>query len=121
MSFAPGSTFINDIAPGLPQHLWVVIAIGNPSGKIAIVNCTTWEPSCQDESCVIQPGEHPFVKHKTVVNYRDAKIVTTAQLNQVRSLVQPHANANSELLERICQGARESRFTSKKILRLLES
>src|SRR3954463_12349845 len=52
--------------------------------KILIVNFTTWEPHL-DQACVVEAGEHPFVVHRTVVNYARVRIVPDATLEQLRT------------------------------------
>jgi hypothetical protein len=66
-------------------HVWMIIS--DPARdlqKILIVNFTTWEPHL-DQACVVEAGEHPFVVHKTVVNFARARIVTDAALEQLRA------------------------------------
>jgi hypothetical protein len=93
-------------------HLHVVISDPEkePDG-VVLVPITTWE-SYKDESCLLQPGDHPFIKHASCVQYRDARIVPAARLaraiagGQIRS----REPVSSELLARILAGAGESRF-----------
>ena len=33
-----------------------------------------------DKACILKPGEHPFVKHETCVNYGGAKVISKANL-----------------------------------------
>ena len=58
-----GDTFID----GMYHHLWVVLS--DPSvdaDNVVIVNFTTHTVD-EESSCVVQRGEHAFVKHKTAV------------------------------------------------------
>ena len=52
------------------RHLWVVLT--DPDGdppRVAIVNLTTPKSGIQeDETVVLEVGDHSFVKHKTIVN-----------------------------------------------------
>jgi hypothetical protein len=50
-------------------HVWMIISdpARDPS-KVLIVNFTTWE-SHIDKACIVEAGEHPFIVHKTLINY----------------------------------------------------
>ncbi|MCH8344952.1 MAG: hypothetical protein IH983_13330 [Planctomycetes bacterium] len=76
-----GETFlIPEPGSSLDSHLWIVLS--EPSidpENVLIVNLTTWA-EYKDQACLLQPGDHPFVKQRTCVNYADAKVVTAHQL-----------------------------------------
>ncbi len=61
-----GDTFkIPQPETSLDTHLWVVIS--DPAAdaeNILIVNFTTSRAD-SDKACILQPGEHPFVRHET--------------------------------------------------------
>ena len=91
-------------------HLWIVISDPqrNPHEIIA-VNLTS-QRSWQDQSCIVLRGEHPFVRHESVVFYAEAKQTTAAQLeaNFAKNLIQWLDPVPPELLRRIRDGARIS-------------
>lgn len=66
-------------------HVWMIISdpARDPS-KDPIANFTTWEPHL-DQACVVEANEHPFVVHRTVINYPRARVVTDAQLEALRA------------------------------------
>ena len=61
--------------PGLATlHLWVVaIAPDSASYDAVIVNFSTQRHQ-SDNTVVLQPGDHPFVQHATVVFFADARL-----------------------------------------------
>lgn len=72
-----GDTFV---PAQFDNHLWMILP--DPSidaEQIVIVNFTTHTVD-EEPHCIVQKGEHPFVKHKTAVRYRDAKIVRSTDL-----------------------------------------
>jgi len=93
----------------------------DPKTHLSIcVNITTPQ-SFSDHTAEIKVGEHPFVKHKSVVNYADAKKL---DMEKVESLVnqtvkdfiaQPSKPCSSQLLDKIRQGAIQSKRTPKGI------
>lgn len=93
---------------GQTEHLWIVIAsIGD---SIAIVNLNSQRRGA-DETVVLLGGEHPFVKHRTVVTYADARIAKKADLIAYAERQSAWCNPVSlELLARIQAGAVESEF-----------
>ena len=48
---------------------------------MVIVNLTTYQAP-KEKFCLIEAGEHPFVKHTTCVAYNYARIVPLARLEQ---------------------------------------
>jgi hypothetical protein len=53
------------------------------------------------------PGDHPFIRHKTYVNYSEARHVAIPQLEALRAkrLVTPKPRVTAALLRRIRIGA----------------
>jgi hypothetical protein len=51
---------------------------------VLIVNFTTWELHL-DQACLIQPGDHPFITHQSVVNYSRAKIASNVNLEMLKT------------------------------------
>ena len=70
-----------------------------------------------DTCCIIQPGEHPFTEHETVVEYRRAKMVAEDLLETSRTagFIRMQDSVNEGLLRRIQEGALASIYAAKKI------
>jgi len=106
-----GDTFrIPQPGTSLDSHLWVVISDPSvASAEILLVNFTTLRAD-SDQACVLQPGEHPFVQHKTCVNYAGAKVVSKAAIDKLMKagLLTAHASVSAALLKRIRDGAAAS-------------
>jgi hypothetical protein len=94
----------------LDSHLRVVISdpAADPQ-RVLIVNFTTHRKD-SEPACILQAGEHPFVRHETCVNYAGAKVVSEAQVQTLlqKGLLSSHAALSAALLERIRQGAAAS-------------
>jgi hypothetical protein len=91
-------------------HVWMIISDpGRDASKVLMVSFTTWQPYL-DQACVLEAGDHPFVVHKTVVNYARAKVVTDAQLESLRRAgrLQPLEALSPQLLARIRRCAMQS-------------
>ncbi len=93
-----GDTFT--VFDGKTRHLW--IALSNPSDDpehAVIVNFTTHTID-EESHCVVHKGEHPFIKHKTAIRYRDARVVALDQLEKLLNtdLADQHSPLSDELL-----------------------
>jgi len=105
-----GYAFLNASAQGLPVHLWVIISDPEQdAANVLIVNLTSWKPH-HDQSCILREGDHPWIQHKSCVNYPDAKITSIGVLKELRDkgLITPKAPFSPAVLERIRAGAGES-------------
>ena len=96
---------------GGPQsipHLWFVITEPQPDeGLCVIVSLTTLRHD-RDQTMLLNVGDHPFIRHASIVLYSDAQIAagTIAQLEA----------CSTRVLKLIQDGARQSPHTPKKIL-----
>ena len=67
------------------RHLWVIIS--DPTidpDRVLFVSMTSFDVTKEDV-CLVEPGEHPFVSHKTCIAYwnaRDASLDVLAQLRK---------------------------------------
>lgn len=63
-----------------PPHLWMILSDpGQDPQRVILVNFTSWKPY-HEQHCIVEPGEHPFVIHRTCINYRRSREVTLAAL-----------------------------------------
>ena len=126
MSLLQGSTFINKAYQNLSPHLWIVLSDPNlDNDRIVIVDITTWRDRAiflNDASCIVEAGEHPFVKKKSYVFYREARITSQSDMEKCIAvgLMTPQEDCRPELLERVLVGASQSPQTPIKIIGVLE-
>jgi hypothetical protein len=103
---AAGDSFILRGGGQRSPHLWVLLwgPQGTANAFIA-VSFTTLEAH-KDQTCIIRPGEHPFVQHDTCVMYSDTRRITQERLETAfasrHALLQ--APVSPELLERLRAG-----------------
>jgi hypothetical protein len=77
-----GDTFLMP-APGGPvtPHLWIVVTPPAPRTHLcAVVSVTTLRNS-KDQTIILRPGDHPFIRHDSTVFYSDAMIVNARRLD----------------------------------------
>jgi hypothetical protein len=95
----------------------VVSSPPTANGEVVVFNLTTWRFGC-DENCMIMPGEHPFVAHKTVVAYELGLLLSQEQQQAIlkNAALCPQKDPVSEaLLAKIQRGALVSDLTPQKL------
>lgn len=117
-----GDTLLIRALPNNKEHLFIIIAIETSSDSALLVNVTSLKIGC-DNSCCISVGEHPFVRHVSVINYADSRITPISNLEYClnEGIFKKHIPISGKLLKRIQDGALKSPAISKKHLNLLKS
>ena len=104
--------FVQQVGKLYDSHLWMVLS--DPAldaDKVLIVSLTTWGKD-DDPACILNIGDHPFVRQKSFIKYSHAKVVTDQQLDEFHTRGQIHVQAplSASVLKRVRDGAAESRF-----------
>jgi len=104
-----GDTFVN-LNPGLLSHFWMVISRETGYGWV-IVNLTTYRLGC-DESCLLGPNDHPWIRHRSSIEYRRAVTLTVFRLGEMVRLgmVAWKEPLRPETLRKVQEGAVKSKF-----------
>jgi hypothetical protein len=81
MGMEAGTTFLLAKDSQLQEdHLWLVLSDTQKyPEQVVIVNLTTYAPE-KDGACIVEAGEHPWVRRKSCVSYYHAKVVTLTML-----------------------------------------
>ena len=106
MVVQPGDTFLLLGGPVPTPHLWVILwGPGGPADAYLAVMLTTLRAH-SDRTCVLRPGDHPFIQHDTVVSYRDVLRLTGEKLAEriAEGKAKPRDPVDAALLERIRAG-----------------
>ena len=95
----------------LHGHLCVVLSDPqqNPD-EIVLAAFTTWE-GYKDQTCLLHPGDHGFIRHDTCVDYELVpQVPSVEQLERgIRAgRITPGEPVSRELIERILRGADET-------------
>jgi hypothetical protein len=72
-----GTTFLRADSD---RHLWILIS--DPAidpDQVLIVNLTSVDER-KEKVCLLHPGDHPWIRHETCVNYADAVVTTVSKL-----------------------------------------
>ena len=120
-----GDTFwAKNVGDGVDEHLLIVISDPdkNPN-QLVLVTLTTWERD-KDDSCILKQGDHPFVKHDTSVKYDGYNKIlpsaATIELLLSQDKLKRREPLRPEILEKILDGANDTRFLTNRQLRILD-
>lgn len=96
--------------PRIDEHLWIVISEPQQDSERVVIVSLTSHREDKDQSCVLDVGDHPWIRHKTCVSYRDTKCVAESQLDSLvqRSLLEPREAATDDLLAKLFDGAEQT-------------
>ncbi len=103
MSLQAGDSFFAPWPdPKRNWHLYFVIS--DPAlnrERVLVVPIMTWT-SYSESVCLVENGDHPFVRHTSFISYFNARVVTADVLEQkiLTQEFRTHARASTALLER---------------------
>ena len=111
---APGFAYFNPLRT--PPHLWIVLTESNNDGDVVVVMLTTLRER-SDTTCILEAGEHPWLKHQTVAAYQIAEwqSVDRLQLLIDQKMVHVQPPASAALLVKIQRGALSSPRTVPRV------
>ena len=121
-----GETFLLlDRCTGV-HHLYVVLSDPEQSSDQIFIVMISTRGDGKEECCVLREGDHPFIKHDSVVVYRipPAELASLSLLNQWKSdgrLTQKkkHIPFTEAVLKRMRQGYCQSRYCTDRVYQLL--
>ncbi|MDR0578309.1 MAG: hypothetical protein LBI87_12465 [Candidatus Accumulibacter sp.] len=90
--------------------------------QVILVSVTTLHEGLpNDPACVLDAGEHPFIKHKSYIAYRHARIEPAPHVEHLIGSVWPtQPDCDKNLLDRIISGIVESRMTPRHIKQAIQ-
>lgn len=113
---------------GKVRHLNVVISSFDDDFNSLAVPITTWyeingKPLLtNDNSCILLPGCHPFVKHKSYAKYKMAKSINAVDLVKglYRGLLISQPDMPEQYVQSLQRGAEESPYLPDELKRFFE-
>lgn len=94
---------IRDVRMG--WHLFFVVTDPDPTTKVVTVMLVTERPHT-DHTCILDVGDHPFVRHRSSVDYGTARFAPVRKLEEAvrRARASFDADLSDDLLERVRAG-----------------
>ena len=95
------------------KHLFIVCNDPCPQKRTVIVPMCSVKNQNDDLTCVIEPYEHPFVKRKTFISYKNARVEETRTLEFAinEGLISAHEGINAQTFLRVRNGICKSKLT----------
>lgn len=108
------------------KHLFIILtdSVADPLNEnrdsLLLTSLSTLNTALpHDPTCILHPGDHPFVTRESYVSYRDSRIQETSKIiNGVATgVLVAKALMDSSIVDRICNGLTVSQHTTPKVLR----
>ena len=106
MPTTSGDTFLLTGGRVPTPHLWVILwgPAGDAGAYLAVM--LTSLRSYSDRTCILDVGDHPFIRHPTSVSYRDVVRLTGERLSELAAAgtARPRQPVSGAVLERMRAG-----------------
>jgi hypothetical protein len=115
LSFLGGGESVTNKTP----HLHIILSDSDEDGNCLVVSLTTWREDDngkpfrgQDKSCILDAGDHPFIKHRSWIYYAKARSLPCNEIyNRIMDKTfERQAALKDDVLLLIQEGARKSKF-----------
>jgi hypothetical protein len=106
-----GTVFWRKDDSGTNYHLRFVISDPDAENKVMIVHMTTiYETGREDLSCVLVPGDHHCVKHRSYIRYDNPLVLDRVKIlrEKFNGTIQMVEDVTEEILLKIQEGARNN-------------
>lgn len=99
--------------PGSPFHLWFVLTDPSGSPETVIAVCLKSKKRFTDDTVILGPGDHPFIRRESSVAYSTAGRFRVKELTAALAAGTCHLkeDMSAELLERVRAGLLKSQYT----------
>jgi hypothetical protein len=117
VSFRAGQTFLFPLNDNTrPAHLWIIATEPNPEGMFAVASFTSLR-GAKDQTVVVRPAEHPFVKWDTCISYALAEVSNVDRLQEQLNCgrAKMHQDVSAPVLALILDGFTASDYTKKRV------
>ena len=107
----------------LKRHLRFIISNPDRDNKALVVNMTSCDNNVRDdESCVLEVGDHPCVCNRSYIKYSKSKMLDLSKLNtelqkNPGDIVEP---ISDRILKRIQKGAKKSKMLPDKFFKFFD-
>ena len=103
-------------------HLWILVTdpVGEPPQTIIVAVST--KRFYKDSTVVLSPGDHPWVRHESVIFYDHALIPEVRHLNEAvrRRIGELNQPCTPDVLRRVQDGLLSSPRTPKRVKKFYE-
>lgn len=100
----------------------IIITNADVELNYVVVSVTTlYHRNIQDCSCILQKGDHDFIRHDSIVDFKRTKIMSSVEIANgiLKGLLIPKDSVRADVLQRIIEAAKKSRYISNEIKSML--
>ena len=108
------------------EHLYIVLSDPDQLSEQIFIVMVSTRGDGKEECCTLQVGDHPFIRHDSVVVYRipPAMLVSQSQLDQWKTQGRMRQKKIQEsitasVLERMCKGYARSQYCTDRVYQIL--
>ena len=111
------STFLcpsGPISDPYRKHLHVVLTdLFGKASQVLVTSIASIRSKKYDDTCILEPGEHPFLRHHSYVLYRATRLLEVQRIKQRLKSLEfiPQDDVSEEVYKRIVFGLFESKAT----------
>lgn len=125
-----GQCFLVPSGPNQYLHLFTIIIEpevlperGNHPQVISVNFTSVPDNTLYDTSCLVDIGDHPFIKHLSYVNYRGARCDSYEQIQKLidKGVFIKKEPCSDELLQKIINGALISKMISREFKDIIKN
>ena len=102
------------------KHLFICVTdpVGRERETLLVSVSTTRAGEPCDPTCRLFPGDHPFIRQESYVNYHQARIEPAGKLERgvKKGIFTPHEILDGAIFARVCNGLIESRLLAPRYL-----
>jgi CMP-2-keto-3-deoxyoctulosonic acid synthetase len=111
-----GETFHSRSPSSSRAHLYIAITDPDAAGNLVIANVTS-QGQWKDQSCILNVGDHPYIKKESVINYAEAIVTSESALSKAarQRVIELDVPVSPQVLAKIQAGALASRQTESKV------
>lgn len=103
------------------KHLHIVCCEPNDSGDVVLVSIASYTNDLCDQTCILEPHDHGFIRHRSYVLYRKADIFSAQALTtgvEDGSII-VRDDLNAQVFLRVRNGICASPQTKRKVKRFM--
>ena len=106
--------------PDGKSHLFFVLNDPKDEEEVVLASVSSMR-RLADATCLLEPGDHPFIRHESFLDYRLCRTYPRTHLEPLvgSGYFERREDASEDLIERIIDGAFRSKHTKPRILALL--
>ena len=126
MHLKKGDSFLSEnkqTSHGQKRHLMIIISDPNPAGNVLVVPVTSLNPDLKQEThLVLKRGDHPFIKHDSVLAYSRMQIFILEYIQEFiqKGIFIAKETISPALLKKIQEAVKKSTAISKQTVKFFD-